>query len=444
MYAKTLESFSSKPFSSNRNNIENKNIDQQKSTTPAIQILTNNNRQRKTSEKENSYGTSPKLEKNVSPVAKKSISPVAQKYISPIAQKNISPVAQKNIGTISQKNNSPIVKKKYTSPTSHGSSSPTLQKNTSPNAMRGPVQNIMNDNRQATSHLYNERKPVDNGVSRNIPNKFGNQDNYIPPNSGYQNDQPQNDADNRSHLHDTANKFNKDGKGSSRHVLMLQQQLYQEDQQQQDYHGRKQYNYHGRSFSPPPYSTPWSTYDYHEPQHDMTFDSSYPTYQHFGGNNYDYRPFSYSQNNSYNNNPYGCYRNNSWNQYNSNSYRNQRPGTSPPNPNCQTMCSTVVQQKWSHSHRCSPYDMVEEGPAMQRQSPMNMFRPITPSPVPGACSSPAMEDEDLEWEGFVGPVELLVSNLDYNISAKEWRKILFTTFHPHVRVCVLLILYLSA
>ncbi|CAC5393561.1 LKAP [Mytilus coruscus] len=432
MYAKTLESFSSKPFSSNRNNIENKNLDQQKSNTPAIQILTNNNRQRKTSEKENNNSASLKLEKNISPVTQKNISPVAQKSISPIAQKNIIPTAQKNIIPIAQKNNSPTVKKKYESPTSHGSTSPTLQKNTSPNAMRGPVQNITNDNRQATSHLYNEKKPGDNGVSGNIPYKGSNQDNYIPPNSGYQNDQPQNDADNRSNLHDTVNKFNKDGKGSSRHVLMLQQQLYQEDQQQQDYHGRKQYNYHGHSYSPPPYPTPWSTYDYHEPQHDMTFDSSYPTYQHFGGNNYDYRPFSYSQNNTYNNNPYGCYRNNSWNQYNSNPYRNQRPGTSPPAPNCQTMCSTVVQQKWSH--RCSPYDMVEEGPAMQRQSPMNMFRPITPSPVPGACSSPAMDDEDLEWEGFVGPVELLVSNLDYNISAKEWRKILFTTFHPHVRV----------
>jgi hypothetical protein len=47
-----------------------------------------------------------------------------------------------------------------------------------------------------------------------------------------------------------------------------------------------------------------------------------------------------------------------------------------------------------------------------------MFRPINePSSVPGACNNPDMDDEDLELDGIVGPVELLVSNLDYNISA---------------------------
>lgn len=41
-----------------------------------------------------------------------------------------------------------------------------------------------------------------------------------------------------------------------------------------------------------------------------------------------------------------------------------------------------------------------------------------------------MEGEDLEGVG----VEVMVSNLDYNISGKEWRKILYSEFHQHVQV----------
>lgn len=33
-----------------------------------------------------------------------------------------------------------------------------------------------------------------------------------------------------------------------------------------------------------------------------------------------------------------------------------------------------------------------------------------------------------------GPVNLYVSNLDYNISSREWRKILASTFQPHIQV----------
>jgi hypothetical protein len=53
MYAKTLESFSSKLFSSNRSNVENKGTENQKNNVSGIQILTNNNRQRKNNENEN-------------------------------------------------------------------------------------------------------------------------------------------------------------------------------------------------------------------------------------------------------------------------------------------------------------------------------------------------------------------------------------------------------
>ncbi|XP_071106106.1 meiosis regulator and mRNA stability factor 1-like [Haliotis cracherodii] len=59
----------------------------------------------------------------------------------------------------------------------------------------------------------------------------------------------------------------------------------------------------------------------------------------------------------------------------------------------------------------------------------NSFQPI----MPGA-SPPGSPLTDGSSPQGMGPVELVVTNLDYNISAKEWRKILFTTFHPHVKV----------
>ena len=37
-------------------------------------------------------------------------------------------------------------------------------------------------------------------------------------------------------------------------------------------------------------------------------------------------------------------------------------------------------------------------------------------------------------EDASGPQELMVSNLDYNISAREWKKILFTEFQQHIQV----------
>lgn len=382
MYAKTLESFSSKNLS-NRNNHDNRNSDHSK--TANIQILTNSNRQKS----KNDANVCPQNPGN-------SGNPVQPKTVSPPAKKNASPVSTKNI-------------------------SPT-QKKGSPNALKSSAQNQMTVNKPVNEQKKPETKQEDKGEHQELPT-----------NQTRSRIETQN-QENKPTLHDTVNKFNKDGKGSSRHVLMLQQQLYQEDQQQHDYQGRRQYNYHGRSYSPPPYSS-WSTYDYHEPPHDMTFDSSYTPYQHFGNTNYDYRPYSsYGAGNNYGNQYSCCYRGgNSWNQYN-NQYRSQRPPPQCSPPNCTTMYSTVVQQKWSH--RCSPYEILDDSSSVQRQSPVNMFRPITtPPPVPGTCS-PAVEEEELEWDGIVGPVELLVSNLDYNISAKEWRKILFTTFHPHVRVSI--------
>ncbi len=53
-----------------------------------------------------------------------------------------------------------------------------------------------------------------------------------------------------------------------------------------------------------------------------------------------------------------------------------------------------------------------------------------------------IEPEEGAWEGD-GPIDpnslptqLMVSNLDYNISAREWKKILYTEFQQHVQVTV--------
>lgn len=61
------------------------------------------------------------------------------------------------------------------------------------------------------------------------------------------------------------------------------------------------------------------------------------------------------------------------------------------------------------------------------------FRPIrstSPSESSTASSSPC----PFNSEEYPGSVDLLISNLDYNISPREWKNILSTTFHPHVKV----------
>lgn len=67
-----------------------------------------------------------------------------------------------------------------------------------------------------------------------------------------------------------------------------------------------------------------------------------------------------------------------------------------------------------------------------QQAPTNPFRGMA-SPAPSSYSSGSAWDE--EDGGFGGaPVQLLVSNLDYNISAREWKKILSAEFSQHVQV----------
>lgn len=225
------------------------------------------------------------------------------------------------------------------------------------------------------------------------------------------------DVASSARIQNVVDKFSKDNKGS-RHVLMLQQQLYQEEQWQSEdhtppepfyshynyYHGyqnRQNYpnhhhqqddynNYHGYNVS--------NSFYHYGSQHNRSF-TSYSSYR------------SLHESNSQN------YRRN--NQYNG--YQNEYVHPSYDNRNGENYGNYSSERDYNDKSGCT-------------------FQPITsPSPCPSSTSSSSLEIDQGDWDSLTGPVELMVSNLDYNISAKEWRKILFTTFHPHVRVCYTLL-----
>ncbi|OWF50825.1 meiosis arrest female protein 1 homolog isoform X2 [Mizuhopecten yessoensis] len=309
--------------------------------------------------------------------------------------------------------------------------------------------------------------------------------------------------DGQSDIKTVVDKFSKDNK-SSRQVLLLQQQLYQEGQEtppqarpqsqptpdnkhSPDTSGFKKgqghYSMFGQSHDDQLYQQ-GSSYGYYS--HNTWGQNHYQSYSGYYGNNSGYYCNStgyHGNNNTHNNNMdsqsfYG-YNNNSFEKeggfhpsnpdlnrsfcssdlvrrprYNStnNTYRQHtyNPhkgldyGPSPPTPyfnQRQSPYNNYAQDRQSPSYhsldRQSPYQNTSYKATchlLDRASPyMTAFQPIR-SDSPSTTASSPCEQDSLDWDSLVGPVELLISNLDYNISAKEWRKILFTTFHPHVRV----------
>ena len=47
----------------------------------------------------------------------------------------------------------------------------------------------------------------------------------------------------------------------------------------------------------------------------------------------------------------------------------------------------------------------------------------------------ALIEKDISQGTKLSSVELIVSNLDYNISAREWKQILYAEFSQHIQVC---------
>ncbi|GFR91344.1 meiosis arrest female protein 1 homolog [Elysia marginata] len=67
----------------------------------------------------------------------------------------------------------------------------------------------------------------------------------------------------------------------------------------------------------------------------------------------------------------------------------------------------------------------------QRQRGSNIYRVPTPVEIGDPSSDYFNPDFQLATDSYV---ELIVSNLDYNISPLDWRKVIFATFQPHVKI----------
>ncbi|KAK6187453.1 hypothetical protein SNE40_005480 [Patella caerulea] len=135
-------------------------------------------------------------------------------------------------------------------------------------------------------------------------------------------------------------------------------------------------------------------------------------------------------------------------------YRDTRPCSAPirnspcyVNPNISSSPRSFYRTSPSNHYPAyspvptnySNYHNSYNGPNyLQNSSPnrftANSFQPIRNGYMNGGSSFMNGSVSPCEYSNIEGPVELVVSNLDYNISAKEWRKILFTTFHPQVKV----------
>ena len=216
---------------------------------------------------------------------------------------------------------------------------------------------------------------------------------------------------------------------------MLQQQLYQEGQEKPTWNENQMNRYNS-------YHQQNSGYNYNQGGYNQYYNNQRSTADNNGYNSF--YNYGSSHNQSFTN--YSAYR--SLYEGNGGNYRNRKYIQNGYNGN--SYSSTGSQQQ-CYNGRQSPYNnglynapppttgYKSEGDA-DAVYPHNSFCPITsPSPCPSSSSTGSSSTcehlEPADWDSISGPVELLVSNLDYNISAKEWRKILFTTFHPHVRVC---------
>jgi hypothetical protein len=68
------------------------------------------------------------------------------------------------------------------------------------------------------------------------------------------------------------------------------------------------------------------------------------------------------------------------------------------------------------------------------------FQPIRTPPSP-VLPPELRSGSDMDRTGDMDDdVELMVSNLDYNISAREWKKILFTEFQQQIQVMIIMMM----
>nr|XP_022317028.1 meiosis regulator and mRNA stability factor 1-like [Crassostrea virginica] len=259
--------------------------------------------------------------------------------------------------------------------------------------------------------------PTSQPCNKNVKSKYSQKTKFEEKKSSETIKEPRKKAENNNDkevastakIQNVVDKFSKDNKGS-RHVLMLQQQLYQEEQWQAEDHT-----------PPQPF---YSHYNYcHGYQNRHNYSHHHDEYSDYRGYNVANSFYHYGSQHNRSFTSYSSYR--SLYESNSQNYRrNQHNGYQ--NDYMQPMYDHRNRENY-HGSYLSDREYSEKG--------AHTFQPITsPSPCPSSSSGSSIEVDQGDWDSLTGPVELMVSNLDYNISAKEWRKILFTTFHPHVRV----------
>ncbi|XP_052266236.1 meiosis regulator and mRNA stability factor 1-like isoform X2 [Dreissena polymorpha] len=66
--------------------------------------------------------------------------------------------------------------------------------------------------------------------------------------------------------------------------------------------------------------------------------------------------------------------------------------------------------------------------------PYRGFQPIRSASPSESSQCSSMSPCDFNSEEYPGAVDLLISNLDYNISPREWKHILTTNFHSHIKI----------
>ena len=111
-----------------------------------------------------------------------------------------------------------------------------------------------------------------------------------------------------------------------------------------------------------------------------------------------------------------------------------------PGPNS-FYCRSPSFRKTPGASRPSPYTPSSRGspPWSSRDNLSSVLAPLSLDKTPSSDKSWSEScDEEDAASGTPGspPIQLMVANLDYNISAREWKKILYTEFQQHVQVGV--------
>ncbi|XP_064638971.1 meiosis regulator and mRNA stability factor 1-like isoform X2 [Lineus longissimus] len=238
--------------------------------------------------------------------------------------------------------------------------------------------------------------------------------------------QGQTQGDGVHSMGDMGEKFQKE----TRNEFHLPQQSYQGNPLNHDPGG-------GDFTNPPPYKQLNQQYPDHRPRNPDLL--GHRNYDHQGNHQQGYGRGYRSNTSSPYEHQHSC---------SSGPYRSNNHSPNPPRPYSAGGYRSLHGSPGSNGNRSNP-DFRSGSPGNltynQRNYRESYFQPIrshgssprrmTPSPGFGARMMTPSPHMNVDEMGNVGScLELMVTNLDYNISAREWKKILFTTFQQQVQV----------